>query len=113
MALVVLAFGVLGMASTTLLVTRELTLAEIKTVRTAAVHSVMERIRATPFDSIDAGADTIGPVVVTWTSTSTSGQLKEVSIVSVGPGLVRGAGQQGLMLSDGVTDTIAYKVLRP
>ena len=112
-ALLVLAFGVLGMATTTLLVTRELTLAEVTTVRTAAIQSVTERIRATPFDSIDTGADTIGPVVVSWSSTSTSSQAKTVSIEVVGPGLIRGEGQQGLMLSDGVTDTIPYTVLRP
>ena len=59
MALFVLAFGVIGLATTTLFITRQLTLAEVTTSRVAAIQSVMERIRATPYDSIKAGGDTI------------------------------------------------------
>ena len=109
MAIFILAFGVLGLATTTYNVTRQLTLAEVTTARAAAVQSVMERIHATVFDSIGAGGDTIGPMIVSWTVTSSTVQTKAVSIVTVGPG--RASMSQGL--SSAVSDTIMYNVLRP
>ena len=66
MAIFVLAFGVLGLATTTLFVTRQLTLSEVTTARAVAIQSVMERIHATPYDSIGAGGDTLGPMVISW-----------------------------------------------
>jgi prepilin-type N-terminal cleavage/methylation domain-containing protein len=114
MALTVLTFGVLGLASTTLIVTRELTVAETTTERTAVLQSVMERIRATPYNLISSGSDTIGPMMVSWTSTATSGQTTVVEIVSVGPGLAPASVEgQPPALSGSVTDTILYTVLRP
>ncbi len=114
MALFVLAFGVLGLATTTLLVTRQLTLAEVTTARATALQSVMERLRATPYDSIRVGGDTIGPMVVSWTPTVTTGQMTAVRIVTLGPGPVPRAGVQAIpMLSGSVADTVIYRVLRP
>ena len=60
MSVLVLAFGVMGLATTTLFITRQLTVAEITTARAVATHSVMERIRATPYDLIGPGGDTSG-----------------------------------------------------
>jgi prepilin-type N-terminal cleavage/methylation domain-containing protein len=114
MALVVLSFGVLGLATTTLFVTRQLTLAEVTTARAIAIQSVMERIRSTPFDSIGPGGETIGSVAVSWSVTASSTQTKSVRIVSVGPGQVPISASQSIsMLSSGVADTFTYKVLRP
>jgi len=114
MALFVLTFGVLGLATTTLFITRQLTLAEVTTARAAAVQSVMERIRATPFDSINTGGDTIGPMAVSWSVTATTAQTKSVRIVTLGPGQVSVSGGQSIpMLSSGVADTFTYRVLRP
>lgn len=114
MALIVLAFGVVGLATTTLFITRQLTLAEITTARVTAIQSVMERLRATPYDSLSAGGDTLGPLVVSWNPTVTSPQTKVVRIVTVGPGLVSiSDGQSPLMLSSIVADTILYRVLKP
>ena len=90
MALIVLAFGVVGLATTTLFITRQLTLAEITTARTAATRSVLERIRATPYDSISSfgsGGDTIGPMVISWRVTATTPQSPTLGIVTLGPGL--------------------------
>ena len=111
MALFVLAFGVVGLATTT--ITRQLTLAEVTTARVAVVQSVMERIRATPYDSISAGGDTIGPLVVSWTPIVTTPQTVSVQIVTVGPGPAVSAGQSPPMLSNAVADTVLYRVLRP
>ena len=114
MSLIVLSFGVVGLASTTLSITRQLTLAEVTTARVTAIQSVMERIRATPYDSLDVGGDTIGAMVVSWAVTSNTPQDKVVRIVAVGPGVVSiSEGQSSPMLSNAVADTVVYRVLRP
>ncbi len=113
MSILVLAFGVVGLATTTLFVTRQLTLAEVTTARVTTIQSVMERIRATPYDSISAGGDTIGRLVVSWTPTVTTAQTQAVRIVTVGPGLAPISEGQSPMLSSAVADTVTYKVLKP
>ena len=114
MSLIVLSFGVVGLASTTLSITRQLTLAEVTTARVTAIQSVMERIRVTPYDSLDVGGDTIGAMVVSWAATGSTPQDKVVRIVAVGPGVLSiSAGQSSSMLSNAVADTVVYRVLRP
>ena len=114
MAVVVLAFGVAGLASTTLFITRQLTLAEMTTARVTAIQHCMEEIRAMPYDSIDAGGVTIGPLVVSWTATVNTAQVKVVRMVTVGPGQASiSATQSTAMLSSSVADTVFYRVLRP
>jgi prepilin-type N-terminal cleavage/methylation domain-containing protein len=108
MALLVLALGVLGLSTSTLLVTRQLTLAEITTFRAAAVQSTLERIRATPFDSLSMGSDSIGPMLVTWTAIIATTQSTDIEIVTVGPGLASASTGLG-----SVTDTVVFRVLRP
>ncbi len=113
-SVLLLAFGVVGLSTTTLFITRQLTLAEVTTERVTAIQSVMERIRAITYDSIGEGADTIGPLVVSWTPTVTTAQTKAVRIVTVGPGLVSmSEGQSTPKLSRAVTDTVVYRMLRP
>ena len=114
MALIVLAFGVVGLATTTLFITRQVILAEVTTARSAATRSVMERIRATPYDLIDSGGDTIGPMVISWTVTATTPQTTTLGIVTLGPGLTSiSETQSAPVLSSSVVDTLVYKVLRP
>ena len=74
----------------------------------------MERIRATPYDSIKAGGDIIGPLVASWAPTVTTAQTKSVQIVAVGPGQASISETQSTpTLSSAVTDTVMYRVLRP
>ena len=114
MALIVLAFGVVGLATTTLFITRELTLAEVTTARSAATRSVMERIRATPYNLIGPGGDSIGSMAVSWTVTATTPQTTTLGIVTLGPGLTSiSETQSAPTLSSAVADTLVYKVLRP
>ncbi len=114
MAIFVLAFGVLGLATTTLFVTRQLTLSEVTTARAVAMRSVMERIHATPYDSIGAGGDTIGPMVISWSVTATTPQTTAVRIVTMGPGLASiSEGRSTPMLSSAVADTLIFRVLKP
>jgi len=114
MSVLVLAFGVVGMATTTLFITRQLTIAEVTTARATATRSVMEHIRATPYDLIGPGSDTIGPMVISWTVTATTPQTTTLGIITVGPGRVPASvSQSAPMLSSSVADTILYKVLKP
>ena len=114
MSVIVLAFGVVGLATTTLFITRQLTLAEVTTARVTAIQSVMERVRTTPYDSICEGTDTMGAIVVSWAETAHMAQTKAVRIVTMGPGLVgMSEGQSTPMLSRAVTDTVVYRMLRP
>ena len=114
MALIVLAFGVVGLATTTLFITRQVIFAEVTTARSAATRSVMERIRATPYDLIGSGGDTIGSMVISWTVTATTPQTTTLGIVTLGPGLTSiSETQLAPMLSNAVADTLVYKVLRP
>ncbi len=114
MALIVLAFGVVGLATTTLFITRQLTLAEVTTARANAVRSVMERIHATPYGLIGPGSDSIGPMAVSWTVTEVRPQVMTMSIVILGPGLASvSGGQTTPTLSSGVADTLVYRVLNP
>ena len=114
MALIVLAFGVVGLATTTLFITRQLTLAEVTTARANATRSAMERIHATPYDAIGPGGDSIGSMAVYWRVTNITPQVTTLGIVIVGPGLASVSGSQSSpMLSSSVADTLIYKVLRP
>ena len=114
MSVLVLAFGVVGMATTPLFITRQLTIAEVTTARATATRSVMERIRATPYDLIGPGSDTIGPMVISWTVTATTPQTTTLGIITVGPGRVpTSVSQSAPMLSSSVADTLLYKVLKP
>ncbi len=113
-SLMVLAFGVVGLATTTVFITGQLTLAEVATARAAASRSAMERIRATPYDAIGPGRDTIGPMVVSWTVTATTPQTTTLAVVILGPGQASiSEGQSAPILSSAVADTLIYTVLRP
>lgn len=110
-ALIVLTMGVLGMAATTGFVVRQTTAADMRTNRTAALQTVLERLRATSWSSIGSGSDVVGHFDVDWSSVN-DGITKEVTVITVGPGLttVEGAGPR---FSDQVADTFVYRIIRP
>lgn len=110
-ALVILAVGVLGLAGTTALVVRQVTLADVATERSAALQTVIEQIRAQDFDSVNTGADTVGSFTASW-STSDLGRSKLVTVVTLGPGLKTGTGNMPY-LSNTVADTFVYRVIDP
>jgi len=110
-ALVILAVGVLGLAGTTALVVRQVTLADVATERAAALGTVLERVRAMDFDSVGTGSDTIGSFTASWSSTD-FGRSKLVTVVTLGPGLQTGTGNMP-HLSNSVADTFVYRVIDP
>jgi prepilin-type N-terminal cleavage/methylation domain-containing protein len=109
-ALIILTVGVLGLAGTTALAVRQVTLAEVTTERAAALQSVIERLRSTPYPNLVAGSDSIGRFHASWTVTFEQ-RSADIQIVTVGPGLGGGAGMPGLRGT--VADTFDYRIIRP
>ena len=62
-AILILAIGVLGIASATGYMVRQITLAEVTSERAAAVQLVVERLKSTPYASLDIGSDTLTGVI--------------------------------------------------
>lgn len=91
-AIIILAVGLMGMAGTTALVVRQITLADVATERAAAVQSTIERLRALPFDSVSNGSQTIGIYQMSWTVTTFQNQWKVVDLISNGPGMATRGG---------------------
>ncbi len=111
-AIIILAFGLLGMAGTTALVVRQVTLADVATERTAALQSTLERLRALPFDSVNTGSDSVGIFDVDWVVMGSTRQWKALRIITMGPGMAPGA--DGFpMLTRSVPDTFTYRIIRP
>ena len=110
-ALIVLAFGALGMAGTTAYVVRQVTLGNVSSKRAAALATTIESIRATDFDSIQSGTGSVGNYAMKWDVT-TGSRSKTVLIVMTGPGLAPVSGSLPVM-SNSAVDTFTYKVVRP
>lgn len=110
-AITVLAAGLLGMAGATAYVVRQVTLADLMTERSFARQSVVERVQATSFPTVDIGADTVGAFVLAWTSVSESTASKIVSVVTTGPGLRGAADGSFPYLGPDVVDTFAFRVI--
>lgn len=114
-AIVILAFGLLGMAGTTAVLVRQITLSDVATKRNAAQQTVIERLRAADWENLSttyaSGTQTIGAFEVSWTVTSPSNQWGVLEVITVGPGLGRGTGGFP-MLTDNVADTFTYRILR-
>jgi Tfp pilus assembly protein PilV len=111
-AIIILAFGLLGMAGTTALVVRQITLADISTDRSVAVQTALERLRAIPYDSVKTGSDSVGIFNVAWNVTAPTNQWKVVEIVTTGPGMGRGSGGFPMLVTS-VPDTFTYRIVRP
>jgi type IV pilus assembly protein PilV len=111
-ALIILTVGVLGLAGTTALAVRQVALADATSERAAALQTVIERLRATPFANLSAGSTTVGKFSASWTVTpSSTNRTAVLEIVTVGPGLGSGSGMPALRAE--VADTFLYRIVRP
>ena len=110
-AVVILAVGLMGMAGTTALVVRQVSLADVTTERSAALQSTIERLRALPFNNLADGTDSVGVFQVSWTVTNPNGRWAAVQIVTTGPGVKTMDGGFP-MLNPSVPDTFTYRILR-
>jgi len=108
-ALVILTIGLLAFAGTTMFLIRQVTVAHLTTARTMAVQSVVEMLRATPYDLVTSGDDEVGDYLLTWEAT-VEGSTRAVQIISVGPGIAPGRSGG---LSAEAADTFSYRILQP
>lgn len=109
-ALVILAVGLLGLAATTGFVVRQTTLADATTERSTARQSVIESIRAQPFDTVAAGSRTVGRFTVSWDVVDSGDYHKTIELVTTGQGLR--SNSSGLpSLGAGVADTVTFHLL--
>ena len=112
-AVIILAFGVLGLAGTTAFTVRQITLADVNTERSAAQQAVVERIRSTTYNSVGTGSATIGDFAVSWSVTDSTVATKTVRVITQGPGLNKDTAVAVPMLASNVQDTFTMIVLRP
>ena len=111
-AVMILSIGVLGLAATTAVFVRQVTLGDVNTERTAALQSAVEGIRASDFDSVGSGGQTVGLYAVTWSVTDSTGRSKAVQVITDGPGLSRDSAAAVPMIGRNVLDTFNLLVLR-
>jgi len=111
-AMIVLSLGVVALAGTTMLIVRQVTLANVMTQRSVALQSVIERLQATSFDNVGSGSDSSGVFDMTWSSISETSQSKLVSVITIGPGVMTAAGASFPILGASVADTFQYRVIR-
>ena len=106
-AVIVLTFGVLGLAGTTALVVRQITLSDVNTEREAALQTVVERLRATSTGSISTGSTTVGSYTIAWAVTdSSSAKSRTIRVITTGPGMDRTATVP--TLGNSVADTFTF-----
>ena len=111
-ALVVLTLGALGLAATTVNVVRQGLMADLKTERVAARRAVIEKIHASPYDSVSAGTETVGRYDISWSVRHETSVLKELAVVTVGPAVVTDAVTGPGAIRPDVADTLTYRILK-
>ena len=110
-AVIVLTFGVLGLAGTTALVVRQITLSDVNTEREAALQTVVERLRATSTGSISSGSTTVGSYTIGWAVTdSSNAKSRTVRVITTGPGMDRTTAVP--QISASVADTFNFVKLK-
>lgn len=110
-ALVILAVGLLALASTSIFSTTQIRVADLKTEESLAVQQVAERLQALPFDSVKTVAkgsgQTVGAYQLWWSVSNTGTNLRDVRIYTQGLGYKNGKGW-----SPTVQDTFAIQIAR-
>ena len=108
-AMLILTIGVLGLATTTAHIVRQITLGDLMTERSVAFQTVIDRLQALPYDDVGSGTDVIGVFELRWASTPDGPQSKIVRIWTRGPGV----GGQTFPTHDPVrVDSFDFRVLR-
>lgn len=108
-AMLILTIGVLGLATTTAHIVRQITLGDLMTERSVAFQTVIDRLQSMPYDSVGSGTDSVGVFQLRWTSTPDGAQSKIVRIWTRGPGV----GGQTFPTNDPVkVDSFDFRVLR-
>lgn len=95
-AIVILAVGMLALATTSIFATTQVKVADLKTEQSIAVQETVEMLRAIPFDSVrtrtEANARQVGSFDVWWTVSSPERYLRTIELYTRGPGYASGTG---------------------
>lgn len=100
-AIVILAVGMLALATTSIVATTQVKIADLKTERSIAVQHAIERVRAIPFADISSlpadSAMQFGSYAVWWDAPPAGYQnryLRTVNVITRGPAYSAGSGWQ-------------------
>ena len=110
-SMVIFSVGALGFASSSVVLERQVTMAAVDSDRSAAMATALERVRSFDFDSLQTGADSVGNYSMTWSVTQQGLYVKEVRVITHGPGMAPGA--MGIAVNPSIADTFDYQVVKP
>lgn len=113
-ALVILTFGLLGLAATSGFVVQQTSLAGATTERAVVKQSAVEEIRTRPFAQVTDSSWTRGRYDVSWSVIGSGKDFKTIELVTTGPGLIA-AGSGLPRMRENQTDTTIFRIidLRP
>lgn len=107
-AIVILAVGMLALATTSIFATTQVRVADLKTEQSLAVQQVIEQLRSVPFDAllarVETDAEQVGSFEVWWTLTPQTRFLTQVTLFTRGPGYRSGVGWQPAVLDTFVVE---------
>ncbi len=108
-AIVILAVGMLALATTSIFATTQVKVADLKTEQSLAVQEAVEQLRAGPWTSVTnrafASGIQAGSYTVWWNVTVVNTNLRSVDVYTRGPGYISG---QGWTAVD--TDTFSVEI---
>ena len=109
-AMIVLAVGILAMAASTGYISAEIRNASWNTQRSMAREQIIEQLKATPFDSVLAttAPQIVGRFSMTWQVLPVGATLKQVQLITSGPGYRMGQGTRSTVI-----DTVVVSMARP
>jgi prepilin-type N-terminal cleavage/methylation domain-containing protein len=107
MAILVIAVGLLALATVSGYTIGQVQLSRLRTERAAAVQQAMEVVRSQPFADIAHGSGTFGRYAVTWSAQPVNYALTRVELISVGPSWTPSG------VAHNVADTLRISVTRP
>ena len=111
-AMVILTFGMLAMAASTGYIARQMNASAFDTKRNLARQQVIEQLRGTFFASIATNSTGLaaGPYTVTWVVTSSTNAVKNLRVITSGPGYGRSASKATRTT---VVDTATISIVAP
>lgn len=95
-AIVILSVGMLALATTSIVATTQVKIADLKTERSLAVQEMVEMLRAGPWSEVttrsEGSAVDAGTFEVWWDVSTINQNLRRVDLYTRGPGYVSGHG---------------------
>ena len=104
----ILAVGVLSLASSTGQIVRQITLGDLMTERSVAFQTTIDRLQSLPYDNVLDGTGQVGIYRVRWRVFPQGPQSKIVRIWTRGPGLGDAAGSNNPV----AVDSFDIRILR-